>query len=99
MDDSSNPSHTTELSPEAGKTHGTTSTENIIDNHGSIFDELQSPVGGSLFDSDSDSSEDEDLEPASDIFLSGGNLANRLEDGADFALAAFFPMLPYARTG
>ncbi|XP_042033095.1 protein FAR1-RELATED SEQUENCE 5-like [Salvia splendens] len=67
MDDSSNPSHTTEFSPEAGKIHGTTSTENINDNHGSIFDELQSPVGGSLFDSDSDSSEDEELEPVSYI--------------------------------
>lgn len=42
-----------------------TSTENINDNHGSIFDELQSPVGGSLFDSDSESSEDEELEPGS----------------------------------
>ncbi|XP_042056395.1 protein FAR1-RELATED SEQUENCE 5-like [Salvia splendens] len=67
MDDSSNPSHTTEFSLEAGNKRGTTSTKNINDNHGSIFDELQSPVCGSLFDSDSESSEDEELEPVSYI--------------------------------
>ncbi|XP_042028656.1 protein FAR1-RELATED SEQUENCE 5-like [Salvia splendens] len=67
MDDSSNPPRTTEFSPVAGNIHGTTYTENINDNHGSIFDELQSPVGGSLFDSDSESSEDEELEPVSYI--------------------------------